>query len=172
MDSLADKSLWAPLFAGTIFITIGVLPVNKINIAGTEALLGKPLRFWQRFIFTSLGILFLALSLLPGNGIIPSKPSMIQFSGIACKPYQQYLRLSEERIFLRTPEFNKLGLPLGISVNLQIVDGTNNSVNLILDNDKEIIKCSFLINKKTRTILGIDSDVDQELSARSWIIKG
>lgn len=176
MDKLANASLGVPLLlAGMIFIVVGILPVTKISIAGTEALLGKPLKFWQRSIFTMLGVLFLSISLLPGKGIISKKPNSIQFTGMVCKVSSEYLNLSGERIFLRSPEFKKLSLPLGSSVSLQRIDGTDRTANLTLDNDTSLNQCPFLVNKKTRIALDIDTDTDQkpsERSVHSWIIKG
>lgn len=169
-----------PVVIGFIFFILGLLPVTKVAIGGAEAFLGQPIKVWQRFLFILLGTLFLAFSF--HKYFIPDKPNSITFNGIVCKPYEKYLRLEGERIFLRSSEFQQLKLPVGTEVKLTVdVDGSEKSTLLILDSDKNINKCPLLISRKIRRTLGIDADIDvnadekEDLNnrpERSWKVSG
>ncbi|NEO55638.1 MAG: hypothetical protein F6K54_22740 [Okeania sp. SIO3B5] len=148
-----------PVVIGFIFFLLGLLPITKVTIGGVEAFLGKPINVWQKSIFIFLGTLFLVFSL--HKYFIPDKPHFITFNGIVCKPYEKYLQLEGERIFLRSSEFQDLNLPIGTEVKLTVdVDGSEKSTLLILDSDKKIDKCPLLISRKIRRTLGIDADID------------
>lgn len=148
-----------PVIIGFIFFILGLLPITKVTVGGTEAFLGKPINVWQRSLFILFGTLCFVFSF--HKDFISNKPNSITFNGIVCKPYTEYLQLEGERIFLRSSEFQKLNLPVGTQVQLTVdVDGSRKSTSLILDSDKSINECPLLISRKIRRTLGIDADVD------------
>jgi hypothetical protein len=77
-----------------------------------------------------------------------------------CRYKEDDLSLGD-RLFLRTAEFNQLGLPIGTSVKVTvIVAGTPHKVsNLILDHDEQMADCAVRLNEATRRAVGVDDDV-------------
>jgi len=92
---------------------------------------------------------------------VPTPPSVSKsFEGRVCRYQEDFLTLGN-RLFLRTAEFNRLGLPIGTRVTASMtVNGTPHQVSgLILDHDEGMLECTVRLNEATRIALDVDEDV-------------
>jgi hypothetical protein len=91
----------------------------------------------------------------------PSTAAEIGIMGRICQYEKNFLTLGD-RLFLRTAEFNRLELPVGTRVTLDVtINGTPHQVSgLILDHDEDMLECTFRLNEATRMALGVDDDVE------------